>query len=173
MSVPAAPDSSHQGVATLAWTNVEATNIQAITVSAEINPSSPGGGVYPPWTGDVDVLCVKFNGQDSKACLQYVYGSPTIMRINWVFIPGAAAQGFCNLPALWTYNTWNSVQLTLTAGTGVSTVTLNGATTTCSPSLSVGADTSASITVGPQVGFSVTNFPVTAYYDNVLAYVSR
>jgi len=170
MTVPAAADASHQGVATLAWTNVEATNIQGITVSAQINPSSPGGGVYPAWTGDVDVLCVKFNSQDSKACLQYVYGSPTKLRINWVFIPGAAAQGFCDVP-LWTYNTWNAVQLSLAAN-GVSTVVLNGATTTCMPTLTVGPDTSASITVGPQA-FSVTNFAFTAYYDDVLAYVSR
>jgi hypothetical protein len=171
MSVPSATDASHQGVSTLAWTNVEGTNLKSITVSAMINPSSPGGGVFPAWTGNVDVLCVKSNNEDSKSCLQYVYGSPTKLQINWVFIPGAAAQGFCDVP-LWTYNTWNSVSLTLTAATGITTVTVNGVTTTCNPTFGPGPDTSATVTVGPQA-FSVTNFPVTAYYDNVLAYVSR
>jgi hypothetical protein len=89
-----------------------------------------------------------------------------------VFIPGAAAQGFCDLPAMWTYNSWNSLVLSLVSGTGVSSVTLNGATTMCNPSLSTGPGTSATTTLGLHA-FATTTFPWSVYYDNVLAYVSR
>ena len=171
MSVPAAPDPSHQGVATLAWTNVGGTNIGTITVSAMINPAGPL--VVPAWSGSVQVLCAKANIVNGLACLEYINeGSLTSkLQIHWSVInSGGAAQGFCPLPASWMYNTWNSLQLTYVPGTGNSTVTLNGTTTTCAGRSD--SDTSATVTVGLQA-FPVTNDGLSAYYDNVLAYVSR
>jgi hypothetical protein len=170
-SVPAASDATHQGAATLAWTEVAAAAIKSITVSAQVNPTNPGG-VFPPWSGYVEVLCVKYNGADSEACLEYQYGSPSKLTIHWIYIPSAAAQGFCDLPALWTANVWNPVSLTLVDATGIVTVTLNGQTTMCNPSFGPGPDTSATVTIGPHADATTTG-SWSGYIDDVVAYVSR
>jgi hypothetical protein len=170
-SVPAAADATTQGAATLAWTEVAAAPIKAITVNAQVNPTVPGG-VYPPWSGSVRVLCVRYNGANSQACLEYEYGSPTKLTIHWIYIPSAAAQGYCDLPNLWTANVWNPISLTLVDATGVVTVTLNGQATTCTPGFGPGPDTSATVTIGPQAEATTTG-PWSGYYDDVTAYVSR
>ena len=170
-TVPSAADAAHAGAATLSWSDVGAGSITAITVSAQVNPVAYGG-VLPPWTGHVEVLCAKFNGSGSRACLEYQYSSTPKLTIYWAYISGAAAAGYCDLPGIWTSGIWNSLILSVTQSTGAVTATLNGAVTHCSPGFGPQADTSAGVAVGPAAE-AVTSSSWSGYFDDVVAYVNR
>ena len=170
-SVPAAADSTTSGTSSLAWTDVGGTAVTGATVTAAVNPVAIGG-VLPPWSGDIALLCVTFNASPSSyACLQYTINASSApeLDIHYVLINGAAVQNTCVAAGTFSPGLWNPVSISWTQNGPAATV--SGTTTTCD-AYGPPPTTSVTTTVGLAAS-SVTSMSWSAYYDNVVAYVQR
>jgi hypothetical protein len=180
-SVPAAPDYASQGTGTLTWSVVGADPVKSATIDARLNPPSMGG-VTPPWTGQVDLMCLTIGDSSSfgSACLQYTQGSAqdwmpggyTGLMLTWEIISGAAALGQCQVTGALTNGIWNTVELKGTGGGGGLSVLINGtsALSGCGPVFP--ATTAAKAVVGLNAG-NVTSSSYSMYFDNVVVAVQR
>jgi hypothetical protein len=170
---PAAADSTSAGAATLSWTDVGSKPITAITVSAQINPKMLEG-VSSSWGGAYQVLCAKFNGSDSSACLEYTVDSSNkpALQIEYSYTNGAAVAGKCPITGSWTANVWNAAELSVAQSTGTVVATVNGTATMCTSTLNPSPDTSATVAIGLAAS-APTGLAWSNYCDNVIAYVNR
>jgi hypothetical protein len=171
-SVGSEADFSHPQTATLTWSDVGATAISGVSVTVQVNPVV-SGGVSAPWTGSVDLLCVKYGGNSS--CLSYTIGDPTMggtsgYYLRFVFSGGAAFAMNCPISGAFTTNLWNPVTLLVHASGGTD-LTINGTASPSCPSPPL-TDTAATVVIGPAAS-GTTNAPFSTYLDNLIAAVQR
>jgi hypothetical protein len=134
------------------------------------------GGVTPPWTGGVDLLCVSFGS--ASACLQYTRGADTDFATNYTgllieyqYTGGPAYLGQCEVTGTLPSGVWTPVELRLTSA-GAMEIFINGTSAAGTCTVSILGDTVGRVEVGLQA-HAVTTLGQTVYYDNVVAVVRR
>lgn len=110
MLVSAGPNEDVLDKAFLSRNLLGVEEISRVTVSAALNPPTTGG-VPPPWSGDMDILCVDLADNVGEACLSYDLGDYTGLTLNWIYAPSAAVSGFCELDIDLPKAEWTNVLL--------------------------------------------------------------
>jgi hypothetical protein len=173
--VPTADDFATAGTAILSFSTLGSASVSSVSVSASLS-TVPVGGVTPPWTGGVDLLCVAFGS--ASACLQYTRGANTDFAMNYTgllieyqFTGGPAYLGQCEVTGTLPTGVWTPVDLRLTSA-GAIEVLINGTSAAGTCTVSILGDTAGSVEVGLQA-HAVTTIGQTVYYDNVVTVVRR
>ena len=160
--------------ARLVWHNVGATGVSSVSITADINPSN-FGGVVPPWTGTIDLLCGSFGS--GKTCFSITRGADlsfadgyTGYFIEHTYSGGPALRFQCQVTGTLTSNLWTRVELRLTRNPGNLQVFIGGMSAgQCSGGFL--NDTATDLSFGMQSYFDTQSW--TVYYDNVVAVVRR
>jgi hypothetical protein len=175
-SVPAVAAMQQPGEASLLHHFVGAQQIKSIVVSANISLIAKVG-VTPAWTGSVDLLCV--DSGSGNTCLSYTEGGSTEsvsdysgLYLTHVYTGGPAYLRTCQVSGSIATGVWTRVELHADTSGSV-TLLLDGtnhAASDCDFTYLV--DSAADVQVG-LAAHSATARPLSAYYDNVEAYVTR
>jgi hypothetical protein len=156
------PDLFPPDIAHLTW-DASGNLISAVTLATDAYFTETYGG-YP--NGYDDYLCVTMGG--TKACLSYRWPlSSSIFAITFPTV--GPPMPFCDISLNLFYQQWTHVEMTL-SNSGVLTLSVDGATMTCSSGVAVSSGTS-SVQIGAE-SISPGNWGEIRL-DNLVAYVRR
>lgn len=163
----------------LEWTMAGATNVQSVTITVEMNPTSVGG-VFAPGTGYTELVGFDFEGS-GHISVRYTNGGNIAQTggTNYVgyFLHsdymGMVQADYKITPAL-TADTWTTVQLLVSFATSKATVKQNGIDVVGVQNVSVptGSTTSITARVGDKATGALSR-PTGHRYDNLQVEIVR